>query len=139
MPTYKFSYPVEVRFGDIDALGHLNHAKYLTFMEQARYKYMEHIGLWRVADGFGSLGQIVAHVACDYKRPAQLGQVVVVAARVSRLGTKSISMEFQLTVAGEEVALGRSVQVAYDYQAGQSIPLPEAWRDQVRQFEGELA
>jgi acyl-CoA thioester hydrolase len=135
MPNFNFSYPVEVRYGDIDSQGHLNHAKYLTFMEHARYKYIEQVGLWRAADGYEHLGQIIANVTCDYKRPVRLGETVDVAARTVRVGTKSLEMEFRLTVAGEEVALGRSVQVAYDYQAAHSIPVPDEWRALIGRFE----
>jgi acyl-CoA thioester hydrolase len=136
MPTFNFSCPIEVRYADIDAQGHLNHAKYLTFMEHARFKYLEHVGLWKRADGFEKLGQILASVTCDYKRPVKLGQVVDVAARMTRLGTKSLEMEFFLTVGGETVAEGHSVQVAYDYTAEHSIPVPQPWRDLIGRFEG---
>ena len=36
MSAYHFSYPIEVRYGDLDPQGHVNNAKYLTYMEQAR-------------------------------------------------------------------------------------------------------
>jgi acyl-CoA thioester hydrolase len=136
MATFKFSYPVEVRYADIDAQGHLNNAKFITFMEHARYKYIEQVGLWHLADGFDNLGQIVARVTCDYKRPVVLGQVVEVAVRMMRLGTKSLEMEFRFTVDGAEVALGHSVQVAYDFKTEQSIPIPTRWRELIHRFEG---
>jgi acyl-CoA thioesterase FadM len=44
-------------------------------------------------------------------------------------------MEYRLTVNGKEVATGRTVQVAYDYAAHTSIPIPPAWREQIRAFE----
>jgi acyl-CoA thioester hydrolase len=136
MSIFNFSYSIEVRYGDIDAQGHLNNAKYLTFMEHARFKYVERVGLWQTAAGFDKLGQIVARVTCDYKRPVCLGQVVEVAARTARLGTKSMEMEFRLTADGQVVALGTSVQVAYDYQTERSIPLPARWRELIGRFEG---
>ncbi len=136
MSTFNFSCPVEVRYGDLDPQGHMNNAKFISYMEQGRFRYIEHIGLWRVADGFEKLGQIVASVTCDYKRPVLLGQVVDVAVRVVHLGTKSLEFDYRLTVEGVEVALGRSVQVAYDYGAGTSIPVPAHWRELVSRFEG---
>ena len=142
MPTFNFSHPVEVRYADIDAQGHLNNAKFITFMEHARFKYIERVGLWRLADGFENLGQIIASVSCDYKRPVTLGQVVVVQARMVRLGTKSMEMEFRFTVDASdggdrvEVALGHSVQVAHDFKAEQSRPIPAHWRELIGQFEG---
>jgi acyl-CoA thioester hydrolase len=136
MPTFNLRIPVEVRYGDIDAQGHLNNAKFITFMEHARFRYMEHVGLWHRSEGFESLGQIVASVSCDYKRPVTLGQVVEVGVRTARLGNKSMEMEFQMTVDGVEVALGHSVQVTYDYQAEHSIPIPTRWRELIGRFDG---
>jgi acyl-CoA thioester hydrolase len=136
MPDFNFSHRLEVRYGDIDAQGHLNNAKFITFMEHARFKYVEQVGLWRPAEGYENLGQVVASVSCDYKRPVKLGQVVEVAVRVARLGNKSIEMEYRLTVDGVEVALGCSVQVAYDYKTERSTPVPARWRELIGRFEG---
>ena len=46
MQNFRFSFPVEVRFADLDALGHLNNAKYLTYAEQARILYVRQICGW---------------------------------------------------------------------------------------------
>jgi hypothetical protein len=46
MNGYRFYHPIEVRYGDLDPQGHLNNAKYLTFMEQTRVKYFLKLGLW---------------------------------------------------------------------------------------------
>ncbi len=136
MSNFNFSHRLEVRYGDIDAQGHLNNSKFLTFMEHARFKYIEHVGLWRLADGYENLGQVVANVSCDYKRPVKLGEVVEVEVRIARLGNKSIEMEYRLTVDGVVVALGRSVQVAYDYKTEHSVPIPDRWRELISRFEG---
>ncbi len=136
MSDFNFSHRLEVRYADIDAQGHLNNSRFITFMEHARFKYIEHVGLWHPAEGYENLGQVVASVTCDYKRPVKLGAVVEVAVRIARLGNKSIEMEYRLTVEGEEVALGRSVQVAYDYKTEHSVPIPDRWRELISRFEG---
>ncbi len=136
MTDFHFSTPIAVRYGDLDAQGHLNHAKYLTYMEQARFQYLVAADLWRPEQGFEAVGQIVAEATCTYKRPVQLGETVDVAVRTSRLGNKSLDMEYRLTVADAEVALGRTVQVTYDYERQTSIPIPSAWREKLTVFEG---
>ena len=138
MPTYNFTTPVVVRYGDLDAQGHLNHARYFTFMEEARFRYIQALGLWTDTHDFNAVGQIVAEAACSYKQPVFLGQTVDVAVRISRLGNKSLEMDYLLTVAGQEVAHGRTVQVAYDYAASRSTPIPAAWRQAVTAFEPDL-
>lgn len=43
-----------------------------------------------------------------------------------------------MSVGADVVALGRTVQVAYDYAAQTSIPVPQEWRDKISAFEGEV-
>ena len=137
MPEFRFSTPIQVRYSDIDAQGHMNHARYLSFMEEARFHYVRALGLWTDVNDFDALGQIVAEASCTYLRPVQIGQTVDVAVRTSRLGNKSLEMAYRLTVEGVAVATGRTVQVAYDYAARRSIPIPPAWRAAIVAFEGE--
>jgi acyl-CoA thioester hydrolase len=136
MADFRFSIPMEVRYSDLDAQGHLNHARYFSFMEQARFKYLIRVGLWNDPQDFMAVGQIVAEAACSYKRPVLINQIVEVGVRISRLGNKSMEMAYRLMVDGQEVATGRTVQVAYDYGAGRSIVIPPEWREKIGRFEG---
>ena len=139
MSEFRFTTPLPVRYADIDAQGHVNNARYFTFMEEARVHYARALGLWTDLENFDAIGQIVAEAACTYLRPVQLGQTVDVAVRTTRIGHKSLEMTYRLSVAGETVATGRTVQVAYDYAARQSIPVPQAWRDAIAAYEGVAA
>jgi acyl-CoA thioester hydrolase len=130
--------PIAVRYGDLDAQGHVNNACYFTYMEEGRLGYWRALGLWAAGQYFNGLSQIVADAACTYQQPIYLGQTVDVAVRVVRLGTKSLHLEYRLTVAGQPVALGRTVQVAYDYTAQRSVPIPPAWRQAITAFEPDL-
>ena len=122
MPDFKFTTPVAVRYGDIDAQGHVNNACYFTYMEEGRLRYWQALGLWREGPARDGISQIVAEAACTYQEPIFLGQTVDVAVRVARLGTKSLHVDYRLTVLGQPVAAGRTVQVAYDYSARPSLP-----------------
>lgn len=135
MTNFHFSFPIPIRYADIDAQGHVNNAVYFSFLEQARIEYMRMLGIWRVEDNFLSIGTIVAEATCSYKRPILLGDQVLVWARVSRLGNKSYDFEYRITANGEEAATARTVQVAYDYATSQSIRVPDDWRAKVREFE----
>ena len=136
MAAFRFALPIAVRYSDLDAQGHLNHARYFSFMEEARFKYLVAVGLWTDTTDFNAVGQIVAEAACSYKRPVFIGQTVDVAVRVARLGNKSMELEYRLTVGEDEVAVGRTVQVAYDYNAHRSRPVPPEWRKKILAFEG---
>ena len=137
MAAYKFFHPVEVRYGDLDAQQHVNNAKYLTYMEQARLEYVRHLGLWN-GDSFVELGMIVAEVQITYRAPIRFGQAVRVGVRVSRLGNKSMRWEYSIENAqdGSVFATAASVQVAYDYPAGKSMPVPDVWMKKITIYEG---
>ena len=81
MTTFRFSVPIVVRYSDLDAQGHLNQARYFSFMEEARFKYLMAVGLWTDTRDFNAVGQIVAEAACSYRRPVFIGQTVDVAVR----------------------------------------------------------
>jgi acyl-CoA thioester hydrolase len=135
MGGFRFSFAIPVRYSDLDAQGHMNHARYLSFMEEARFRYIVALGLWTDTDDFNAVGQIVAEAQCSYRRPVRLGQTVVVWVRTARLGTKSLEMDYRLEVDGQTVADGRTVQVAYDYAHHRSIPIPPEWRQAVEAYE----
>jgi len=136
MPGFNFYHPIEVRYGDLDPQGHLNNAKYLTYMEQARINYVKHLGLWR-GGSFLDIGMILADVQITFRAPVLFDQQVRVGVRTSRLGNKSLNMDYLLEDAqtGKELATGSSVQVAYDYRGGQTIPIPNTWRQVIQDFE----
>ncbi len=133
---FRFYHPVTVRFSDLDLLGHVNNARYLTYMEQGRVAYFRHLGLRRA--GELTFGFILAHAAVDFLRPIRLDAQVRVGVRVARLGRKSFTMAYRLEQpeSGVVYATGETVQVTYDYQQEQTVPIPEAWRQIIARFEG---
>lgn len=128
---------VQVRWGDLDALGHVNNAVYLTYLEQARITYMNERQLWDGSDG--GLGVIMARVAIDYKLPLIATDEVHVFSRCSRLGNRSFDIEQQIIRIrdGQQAisAQGSTVGVAYDYRIGQSAPIPAGWRERIKAYE----
>ena len=137
MPDFHFYHPIEVRYGDLDPQGHVNNAKYLTYMEQARVAYLRHLGLWE-GGSFLEIGIILADAHITFRAPIQFGAALRVGMRIARLGNKSVQSEYRIEEAadGREYASGASVLVAYDYQRGQTVVLPEAWREKIAEFEG---
>lgn len=142
MAEFHYYHPIEVRYGDLDPQGHLNNAKYLTYFEQARISYIAHLGLW-TSGSFNDIGIILADAHVTFRSAVQFGQKVRVGVRVSRLGHKSLNMEYRLEDqdTGAELASGSTVLVAYDYRTGRTIPIPENWRRVIAAFENlpELA
>jgi acyl-CoA thioester hydrolase len=137
MSAFRFYHPIEVRYGDLDPQGHLNNARYLTYMEQARIVYVHRLGLWG-GGSFMDIGIILAEARLTFRSPVLFGRPVRVGVRTSRLGNKSFDMEYLLDDAetGQEYATGFTVMVTYDYHSGQTIPIPENWRRAMAEFDG---
>ncbi len=137
MIHYRYSHLIQVRYGDLDPQGHVNNARYMTYMEQARVGYIQHLGLWK-GGSFMDFGIILAEAQITFKAPILYGQQVQVGVRVTRLGNKSLTMDYLLEEGhtGEEFATGSSILVAYDYREGSTIPIPDDWRQTIVSFEG---
>lgn len=137
MTDFHFHHLIEVRYGDLDPQGHVNNAKILTYMEQGRIFYLKQLKLWE-GGSFLDMGIILADVQITFRKAIQFGDTIRIGVRMSRLGNKSMTCEYRLEDAHNEseFATGTSVLVAYDYYAKRSVPIPEAWRKAVQQFEG---
>lgn len=134
---FRFSTKLKVRWRDLDSLGHVNNAVYLTYLEQARLHYMEAVGL--SFDSRDGAGMILAEITCTYRSPLLLGEQVTTWLRVSELRNSSFLFEYRMEGDdGRLVATAQSVQVCYDYDAERSVPIPDAWRERLIDYEPGL-
>ena len=138
MAEYKFSIPIKVRYSDLDAQWHVNHTRFLTYMEQARLEYLQHLGLF---DGksFLDLRMIIADVHVSYLAPIELGQKVRVGTRTVKIGTKSIAFDYVLEDenSSKVFAKGEVISVAYNFRTQETVPVPNEWRIKIGEFERE--
>jgi acyl-CoA thioester hydrolase len=125
---FDFVYRERVRFRDLDAMGHVNNAVFLTYTESARTAFLLHLG---AASGIDDLGIIVARVEIDFRAPVGFGEEIEIGVRAARFGTKSFDLEYELRSHGRLVAEAKSVCVGYDYRSGSTVPIPEAWRERL--------
>jgi len=132
--VFRVHCPVEVRFRDCDPMGHVNNAVYLTYLELARFAYWKAAEIERLA---GEVSYIIARVEIDFRSPAVTGEVLDVGIRVTGFGRTSFSMAYEIRdEEGQLIATAKSVQVAYDYAAGKTVPLPDEIKQRVAEFEG---
>jgi acyl-CoA thioester hydrolase len=131
--SYRFTHEVDVRFRDLDPMGHAHHSLPLIFFEEARARY------WREVGGHGaeSVGYIMGEVHVRYHERVRFPSTVRVGVRTTRLGTKSFDMEYEIRRAGDGALLvtGRSVQILYDYAAARSRPMDDDLRRRLTAFE----
>ena len=136
MTIFPFIHPIEVRYADLDPQRHVNHAVVFSYLEMARARYLQHLGLWDGLD-FDSIGIILAEASCRYLAPIVYGQPIEVAMAVTRLGAKSMTLDYAVrdSSSGSELATARTVLVAYDYLQRESIAIPPEWRRAIEAFE----
>ena len=137
MRELKFSVPIKVRYGDLDAQWHVNHTRFLTYIEQSRLEYLQHLGLF---DGksFLDLRVIIADIHVSFIAPIVLGQNVQVFTGTKKIGNKSITFEYQIRDSDDDelLATGEVVCVTYDFREQKSVTVPDQWRKKINEFEG---
>ncbi len=133
---FRLCHRVQVRFRDCDPMGHANNAVYFTYVEQARFAYWREV-IHVPHDATRSF--IIARAECDYKSPARPGEWLDVWIRTVSIGRSSFVLQYEILSAdnGRMVAVARTVQVMFDYEAGRSIPVPDDVVRKLEAFEGK--
>ncbi len=115
---------IQLRWRDLDPLGHVNNAVFLTYLESARVAYFR--AMYGDVEPL-DFNIILARVEVDFLSPVQLGDRPICYIGVKEAGQKSFTFEYLVESArdGRPLARARSVQVCYDYANGVTIPIPE--------------
>lgn len=129
-------YCPEIRFADIDAMGHVNNAVYFSYFEQARIKFFRD-AIGRKWD-WQSQGILVARNEIDYRMPIFLNDRIVIRVGCTHVGNKSFSLSYSVERTSEDkievCAEGRSILVCYDHTTQATILIPQEWRDSLQQY-----
>jgi len=141
---FRYVHPIEVRFRDTDAMGHVNNAVYLTYFETARAGYYRAVTgrtFETVAETETSM--IMAHCRIEYRAPAFFGETLLVACRPGWVSRSSFSLEYRVSAAGDSprgagrlLADGESIQVMYDYRAERPMRMPQELLRLLAAYEG---
>ena len=137
MTDFKFSTPIALRYGDLDPQWHVNNARYLTFFEQARYAYLNELGLF-TGHNFLAFPLIVADVHVRYIAPIMPGQAISVWMRTEKIGNKSIVFHYEIRDDASQAVLStaETVMVTFDYKEQKTVPVPQSWREAISTYEG---
>jgi acyl-CoA thioester hydrolase len=128
---------VPVRWGDMDAFGHVNNARYFTYCESARISYFQAVGLGAQTTT-PDHGPSVVTATCNFRRQVHYPATLEVGVRALKIGRTSFPLEYGIFLegTGDLVADGSSVVVWVDYGAGKSTPLPESLKARIRELDG---
>ncbi len=135
MTGFKTTLDIQVRFRDTDAMGHINNAVYLSYLELARMEYIRQVS--GITD-FRGVEFILARVEIDYRSPGFVGETLVAGVRVAHIGGASFEMVYRIEdrATGRLVAEARTVQVGFDYKAGRVRRVSAQFKELVGRHDG---
>lgn len=132
MDDYPYVTEVDVRFRDLDLMGHVNNAVYATYLEEARVDYYDDV----LSVAVDELGFVLARLEIDYERPIHHGEEVRVGLRTADISDKSMTTEYRVEANEALAATAESVQVAVD-ESGNARRVPDDWRREIESFEDQ--
>jgi acyl-CoA thioester hydrolase len=136
--------PVVVRLSDTDAMGHVNNASYLTYVEIARVAWYEQVIGRPLPLGIHGAeeGMILAEIRMTYRSQAFYGETLAVETRIERIGRTSFTMVHRITAPASRygpkrlVGVAEAVLISYDYRDDRPIPVPAELRAAIEACEG---
>jgi len=134
---YKHCIPIKVRFSDLDIVGHLNNAKYQTYLEEARIAYFHDV--FSQDKTSLNFNVVVSKITIDYFKPIEYGDDVTVYTRVTNFTSRSQDVH-NLFVRREKdkteiAASAQTIMAAFDYLSKKPISFPEEYGEIIRSFE----
>ncbi|HCU24841.1 MAG TPA: hypothetical protein DF383_07475 [Deltaproteobacteria bacterium] len=132
---------IQVRFADCDMLGHVNNAKFITFLEQGRVAYFRQFPEldFTLSHPQDCPGIILASISCDFHSPAYVGEILTVSLGVTEIKRSSfvIAYEIHEEKSGRLVASAKSAVVYFDYAKKKSVEIPDTLRSRFEEIEGK--
>lgn len=133
-PDFRHSIPVQMRFADIDILGHVNNGAYLQYMDLAKVRYFSEI-LGDTLDWHKET-LVVANINCSFIAPTFWGEQISVETTLESMSVHSLVLLQRVTnTGGEEKCRCRAVMVGFDPRNSTSLELPYTWRRLFSAFE----
>ncbi|MCE9527345.1 MAG: acyl-CoA thioesterase [Planctomycetales bacterium] len=142
VPELLRDYPIvlslPILWGDQDAFGHVNNVVYFRWCESARVAYLDDTGLQELMTK-DNLDPILASIKCDYLKQLNFPDTVRIGARITRIGTKSVSMEHAIYSDALQAVAAKadSVVVVFDYAKQTSCVVPPDVREKISAIEGK--
>jgi acyl-CoA thioester hydrolase len=135
--VFKSILPIQVRFSDVDIMGHVSNTVYQNYYDSGKVDYFDMV----MPDmDFVNIGVVGASVKIDYLKPIFMKTRILVETRVSVLGNKSLTMEHCLVDehTNEVLSTCTAVLVCYSIKEMISIPIPGHWRKNILAFDQDV-
>jgi len=130
----KLNINIDVRFRDIDSMGHVNNAVFFTYFEEGRKAFLH--TLFNIIEP-QDYNFILAHISCDFLRPVKLDDSIMLQLWVGEIGEKRFNIKYSLVNSSDEsiiYAKGKSVQVFFDYQKNRTAPISKYFMEKISDY-----
>lgn len=132
---FRHKMPVQMRFTDIDMLGHVNNNAYLSYMDLAKVNYFSEVlpeGMdWR------HVSSVIVHIDCDYYSPAYFEEPLVVLTTIVSVSARSFRMEQRVIndVTKQTKCISRTTMAGFDPKTATGRPIDRFWVEHVARYE----
>jgi acyl-CoA thioester hydrolase len=134
-PPFKFSATTRVGFSDTDAQGIVYYGRYMPYFDLARVEYHRNLDMLQTEPSDRQF--VMRAMNVEYHAPARFDDLIEVWVRIARIGTSSVTYEFAAYLEGDELAVtATQTLVLIDMDARKPSPIPDWWKEKVREFEG---
>ena len=132
---FRFFLSLPIRWGDMDAMQHVNNVQFFRYLESGRIAYFSDVLPPECEPGKYT---VLADLQCTFRQQLHYPGTVDVATRLHHLGTSSLHLDCAIFRQHEDdpVATARAVIVWYDFAAGRAVPLPALVRQTLLEFDG---
>ena len=128
---------LQIRFNDIDILGHVNNTVYLSFYDTGKAHYFQAVRHGQL--NWREVETVIANVDCSYLSPIYFGEDIEVLTRCLEIHDKSFRLQqiIRNKVSGEIKSLCETVMVSFDKATLKAVSLPELWRECFKKYESK--
>lgn len=136
---YKFKLPIQIRFKDLDILGHVNASMYFTYFETTRLAFTAKV-LGNI--NWNERGMVVVHNEMNYKKPIYMQDQVICKIGVIEYGSTSMKVGVHICKVEDNTeilcAQGSCTLVCVDGRTQQVFKFPEEWKQKINDFEKSI-
>lgn len=126
--------PIQIRFNDVDQMGHINNAVIMEYFDLGKSRYFADAGV-PVTPDEGDFAVMIVHYEVDFLSQLHYHDRLQVTSQVTRFGNKSFELTQQVVCDGKPMVVCRTVMAGYSRRAAAAAVIPEELKEQIRRFD----
>lgn len=132
--SYRFSTTCPVRVDDVNYGGHMDNARFVSFLHEARVRFLKELGASEADLGDGATGIVMGDLAVNYKAEVFHGAELTVRCDIDEMEARGFRVFYRIENGGVLSALAETGIVTFDYQKRRIVPLPAAFVERVKAY-----